>query len=92
MLYTTTGGLVGWGGGVEETQLRLRSAREDTCSGWDLAEFGNKAELSQLELELGLNLILEDFPWVEQKYNAPMLSFSFSCIAELELDNNINGF
>ena len=30
--------------------------------GWDLGELGNKAELDQLELELGLNRSLEDFP------------------------------
>ena len=37
-----------------------------------LAETGNKVELSQLGMDLGLYLSLEDFPggwgWVEQKW------------------------
>ena len=32
--------------------------------GWCLAKLGNKAELSQLGLELGLKLSLKDFPGV----------------------------
>ena len=53
-------------------------------SGRDLADLGNKAELGQLGLELGLNLNLADFPRVGAEVGTS------GCLAEL--GNNINGF
>ena len=53
-------------------------------SGRDLADLGNKAELGQLGLELGLNLSLADFPRVGAEVGTS------GCLAEL--GNNINGF
>ena len=53
-------------------------------SGRDLADSGNKAELGQLGLDLGLNLSLADFPRGGEEVETS------GCLAEL--GNNINGF
>ena len=56
-------------------------------SGLDLAVLGNKAELGQLQLELGLNLSLEDFPTVWGRGG------NTACVLHIaELGHNINGF
>ena len=51
--------------------------------GWDLGELGNKAELDQLELELGLYMSFEDFPggWAARSGNIKKLSWGFRLLS-----------
>ena len=51
---------MGWGGLAGWMKYKIRLSSASIGNGWGLAELGNKAELGQLELVLGLILSLEN--------------------------------